>query len=81
MWQFQGTCSTPDNHDAEAGPRARTAREACDRCPVRAECLDTALRAESYGIWGGTNTAERKVMRANLGIIPTKISIDALLGV
>lgn len=42
------------------------AREACAGCPVRAECLEKALRLnETEGIWGGTTPDERKTMRRN----------------
>jgi predicted RecB family nuclease len=60
MYQFQGTCSDPNDHEREAGPGARAAREACGRCPVQAECLADAMTFDSWGIWGGTNRAERK---------------------
>jgi WhiB family redox-sensing transcriptional regulator len=45
-----------------------TARKVCADCPVRAECLDLALRTESrhgvrpHGIWGGTAPWERERM-------------------
>jgi hypothetical protein len=34
------------------------AREACDHCPVRAECLEFGLY-EHFGIWGGRTYRER----------------------
>jgi WhiB family redox-sensing transcriptional regulator len=41
--------------------RERHAKALCARCAVRAECLDTALRAnETHGIWGGLNELERR---------------------
>lgn len=61
-WQFQGTCSEPENHDAEAGRRAKLAREACAKCPVITECLEFALNNDAYGIWANTNRTERKRM-------------------
>jgi len=43
---------------------ATEARAICARCPVRAECLDHALRTnEQYGIWGGTNVQERRALK------------------
>lgn len=42
------------------------AREACDRCPVRDECLEYAISQPSgsdIGIWGGTTASERRKMR------------------
>jgi WhiB family transcriptional regulator, redox-sensing transcriptional regulator len=39
----------------------RAAMTMCSTCPVRRECLQHAIRAgETYGIWGGTDEAERK---------------------
>lgn len=40
------------------------AKEVCNRCPVKPECLDYAMRnGELLGVWGGTTPAERKRMR------------------
>lgn len=30
----------------------------CNLCPSTAECLDTALKLDTSGIWGGLSTAE-----------------------
>jgi WhiB family transcriptional regulator, redox-sensing transcriptional regulator len=39
-------------------------RALCERCPVRQECLETALADDSLvGLWGGTNDRERREMR------------------
>jgi WhiB family redox-sensing transcriptional regulator len=36
----------------------------CATCPVRAQCLDYAIRnRENHGIWGGTTPEERRRMR------------------
>jgi WhiB family redox-sensing transcriptional regulator len=34
----------------------------CNLCPVTGECLDTALKLNATGIWGGLSTAERRAM-------------------
>lgn len=40
--------------------RAARALEVCDRCEVRAECLNYALtHGERDGIWGGTTAKQR----------------------
>jgi WhiB family transcriptional regulator, redox-sensing transcriptional regulator len=40
------------------------ARHVCARCPIRAECLDAALRdPATQGIWGGMTAAERAGQR------------------
>jgi len=35
----------------------------CDQCPVRPECLTWALDTDQEGIWGGTSTYERSLMK------------------
>jgi len=39
-------------------------RELCETCPVRQECLETALAdSDLMGLWGGTTDAERRELR------------------
>ncbi len=45
--------------DRFAEARAKTF---CLACPVRGECLDYAIAADMYGVWGGTSRAERQVI-------------------
>jgi WhiB family transcriptional regulator, redox-sensing transcriptional regulator len=41
-----------------------TARAYCAVCPVRTECLETALAdPRTHGLWGGTSPNERKAIR------------------
>lgn len=41
------------------------AKEICAKCPVIADCLDTAINDRiGYGIWGGKTADERKIIRA-----------------
>lgn len=41
--------------------RERHAKQLCTECPVRDDCLETALsQRESYGIWGGLTELERR---------------------
>jgi WhiB family transcriptional regulator, redox-sensing transcriptional regulator len=51
-----------DRHDPAA---LATAKRICDLCPVREECLDTALDLgpDVYGVWGGTTRAERERLK------------------
>jgi WhiB family redox-sensing transcriptional regulator len=50
-------------------PAQRRRREAeavlvCRDCPVREQCLRTALdRPEVFGVWGATTESERQAMR------------------
>lgn len=40
---------------------AKEARAVCQRCVVRAECLEYALdRREKFGMWGGLSERERR---------------------
>lgn len=40
------------------------AQKWCNLCPVREECLMTAMRNGWSGYWGGSMTAERKKLKA-----------------
>jgi hypothetical protein len=44
----------PDYWEAVAN-----AKQLCDECPIRQQCLDYALKHEVHNIWGGTTPAER----------------------
>ena len=65
-WKDQAACSGTDteifypaNSDEEA-----EALSICATCPVRAQCLDYAIRnRETYGIWGGATPEQRRRMR------------------
>ena len=40
------------------------AKAICAQCPVRRDCLHSALeRGERHGIWGGLNEDERKALK------------------
>jgi WhiB family redox-sensing transcriptional regulator len=42
------------------------AKRVCARCPVKAPCLEFALRTnEKFGVWGGLSAIERRRMRRN----------------
>lgn len=74
-WRDHAACADMDNAifypDADFGPgrKAMTvypaeARDTCNACPVRQDCLDHAMAAaEPYGMWGGTTPTERRKMR------------------
>lgn len=43
-----------DRWFAEAPAELERAKALCEQCPIRAECLEGALRrAEPWGVWGG----------------------------
>lgn len=39
------------------------AKAICRRCPVQVACLEYALAADEWGIWGGTTRDERRKMK------------------
>jgi WhiB family redox-sensing transcriptional regulator len=66
-WRDLAVCTQvdPDVFFATRDPDlTRAAKAICQGCPVRDECLKTALADPSLtGIWGGTAADERTGMR------------------
>lgn len=60
-WRSRAAClrSEPDSYFPEGRP-AKEPIEVCATCPVRQQCLETALNSpwKPYGIWGGLTTRE-----------------------
>ena len=47
-----------------AADETRRARQICAGCPVREACLDYALTTgQQYGVWGGRDEQERRLLR------------------
>ena len=43
------------------------AKQVCDECPVKIECLDFAIETnQDSGIWGGTSEEERRQIRRQI---------------
>lgn len=60
---FYGTLEKP-----LSAKESRMAKEICGACPVRRDCLITALRdKEEHGIWAGTTRLERRRMLRESG--------------
>ena len=70
-WQFRGACRGEDpalffapnyfERREEKNGREAKAKAFCNRCPVRIDCLEYALRVrEPHGVWGGRNELERR---------------------
>jgi WhiB family redox-sensing transcriptional regulator len=70
-WQFGAACRGEDSalffapnyfeRREQKDAREAKAKAICAVCPVRADCLDFALRVrETHGIWGGLNEQERR---------------------
>ena len=65
-WMQHGLCRgkptewwfpSPDSHSPHQWDKAR---QICQDCPVREDCLQYALSTHSrYGMWGGSTPAER----------------------
>jgi WhiB family redox-sensing transcriptional regulator len=71
-WTERAACRTPGMDpelffpasDSPPPAQLSAARNICARCPVRAHCLEWALRTgEPAGIWAGTTPAERRFLR------------------
>jgi WhiB family transcriptional regulator, redox-sensing transcriptional regulator len=61
-WSAQGACKNKKAalFCAEVGELAKRAKAICSQCPVKVDCLEYALVHREKGIWGGTNTRERR---------------------
>jgi WhiB family redox-sensing transcriptional regulator len=65
-WQAKARCTgvDPEIFFPERGGSSKKAREVCDLCEVRMQCLEYALNnKEQFGIWGGTSERERRRLR------------------
>lgn len=61
-WMAKANCHGKPTrwwYSTDRGDQAR-ARAYCDPCPVRLDCLATAMQREEPGIWGGLNLQERQ---------------------
>lgn len=68
-WVTDAVCAQvdPELFFPELGQNCQDAKRLCASCPVQPECLAYALaNRELYGIWGGTSTKERVVLRRQL---------------
>ena len=61
-WQLDALCAEYDKAQffSMNPPTISKAKQVCERCPVKAECLAFAYETEAVGVWGGTTTGERK---------------------
>ena len=65
-WSVYAHCAEtdPELFFPENRYETATARGICRHCPVRTDCLDTALADSSLtGVWGGTTPEERRILR------------------
>jgi len=70
-WLDESACRGVDPETffpgAEPGPardaQTAAAKRVCGGCPVRTECLEWATDNLAYGVAGGLDVAERRVLR------------------
>ena len=65
-WQDEANCLgvDPDLFFPERGASTREAKEGCQGCVVKDDCLEFALQnGEKFGIWGGMSERERRRIR------------------
>ena len=75
-WVERALCAKTDPSiflgDAEGSHKL--AISICNRCPVKTDCLDFALKnGENKGIWGGTTPEERRelAIKMSVGLVPS----------
>lgn len=64
-WRARAACADLDPELFFAGDERALAiaTHTCNGCPVRRECLETAIaHGEMHGVWGGTSETERRRM-------------------
>lgn len=70
-WRHQAECLNEDPElffpVGNTGPaimQIAEAKKVCERCSVRAACLQWALEAgQDHGVWGGLSEDERRAMK------------------
>jgi hypothetical protein len=67
-WQQEGKCWALDTGKGESDIffeewNLDIAREFCEECTVKKECLNEGLRTRSVGIWAGTTVGSRRYIR------------------
>jgi WhiB family redox-sensing transcriptional regulator len=76
-WMAKGLCRSerPSTFFPSDGVGVEVARRICAECPVKAPCLEYALRnGIDHGVWGGTSERERRRIARR-----RRLAADALL--
>lgn len=63
QWMNQGLCrgADPGEFFPSDGVGVEAAQRVCSSCPVKAECLEYALRNRiEHGVWGGASERQRR---------------------
>lgn len=73
-WQLKARCVDydPEIFFPPQGGDGRMAKAICAGCPVERECAEFATKHRiNWGIWGGTDERERRLLRKELdGDVP-----------
>ena len=73
----------PAGESGAAARQLEQVKSICSGCPVRLECLGYAVETgQRFGVWGGTDEEERKVLRRNWVAAARRgefLSVDELL--
>jgi WhiB family redox-sensing transcriptional regulator len=67
-WTDSAACRDvdPDHFFSETAKSIQAAKQLCNTCLVKVDCLDYALEnEEQFGIWGGLTHRERKRLQRN----------------
>jgi hypothetical protein len=64
-WHGRGLClgEDPDIFFPSHGDPGTQARQICAACAVRDECLEYAIGADEFGIWGGLDQDARRNLK------------------
>jgi WhiB family transcriptional regulator, redox-sensing transcriptional regulator len=67
-WTRQAICQgeDPEVFFPSHGDPATEARQICLNCSVRPECLEYAITADEWGIWGGLDRDQRRAIASHL---------------
>jgi WhiB family transcriptional regulator, redox-sensing transcriptional regulator len=73
-WSERAICrgEDPDAFFPAHGDPGARARQVCANCPVRIDCLEYAVAADEWGIWGGLDREQRRALRDSADD-PTKL--------
>lgn len=61
-WRDEAACLDSGHDFADESPYLPVLRRICAHCPVKDDCLREAIERDEWGVWGGTTTAERRLL-------------------
>lgn len=74
-WRAKAACRNLNTEQIDEifffgkGGSTRRAKQFCDPCPVRRQCLDYSLYYGETGVWGGMSANERNTLSNLLGLL------------